>query len=90
MTNNRPYKRQDNNKPSLAQRWKAALDQKIEIQKTEQELNEAQKESSYYKKKVRQLAQKKGMQTKELLEEKLKESLHYSKGMVEHFLGFSS
>ena len=72
MENNRPYKRQENNKLSLAQKWKAALDQKIEIQNTEKELSEAQEESTYYKKKVRQLAQKKGMQTKELLEEKLK------------------
>ncbi len=72
MANNKPYKIQENNKLSLAQKWKAALDQKIEIQNTEQELNEAQKESKYYKKLVRQLAQKRGMQTKELLEEKLK------------------
>ena len=45
--------------------------QKIEIQNTEQKINKAKKESIYYKKKVRQLAQKKGTQTKELLEEKL-------------------
>ena len=66
--NNKPYKIQRIIKKSLAQKWKDALGKKIEVQNTEQDLSEAQKESSYYKKKVRQLAQNKVKKIEELME----------------------
>ena len=65
---NKKYKIQENNKKSLAQKWKVALDKKIEVQDTEKELSEAQEESKYYKKKVRQLAQNKTKKIQELMD----------------------
>lgn len=68
MTNKKPYKKQENNNKSLSQRWKAALEKKIEVQNTEQDLKDAQEESKYYKMKVRQLAQNKTKKIEELME----------------------